>query len=144
MYAHKPFGILRKFFLLCFGHLFCVMVWCVAFLAAANISIKAFVCPSVFPSLCEHVSSPITMVFYQMIRNTNCLWLPSFQGHMSNFKVTQPKNLVKLVKFRVFGHFQENAWDKGLKFGMLMYPDHQIRFWSRSVDFTNFGGILAQ
>ena len=34
--------------------------------------------------------------------------------------------------------------DKGLKFGMLMYPDHLFRFSSRSVDFTNFGGILIQ
>ena len=27
---------------------------------------------------------------------------------------------------------------------MLLYPDHLIIFWSRSADFTNFGGILTQ
>ena len=29
-------------------------------------------------------------------------------------------------------------------YGMLMYPDHLIRFWSRSVDLTNLGGMLTQ
>ena len=63
-----------------------------------------------------------------MIRNTYWLWLPNFQGHMANFKVTQAKkNLVKRVKLRVFGHFLENAWGKGLKYRMLMYPDHLIK-----------------
>ena len=37
----------------------------------------------------------------------------------------RPKNLVKRVNFRVFGHFLENRGGKGLKFGMLMYPDHR-------------------
>ena len=71
----------------------CHGVKCVAFLAAASISMKAFVFPSVCPSLCEYVPSLITMVRYQMIRNTYCLWRPNFQGHMSNFKVTQAKKL---------------------------------------------------
>ena len=44
-----------------------------------------------------------------------------FQGH------TGQKNLVKRVKLRVFGHFLENAWGKGLKYHMLMYPDHLIK-----------------
>ena len=86
------------------------------------------VCPSVCPSLCEYVSSSITLVLYHMIRCTYCLSLPNFQGHMVNFKVTQAKkNLVKRVKLRVFGHFLENAWGKGLKYRMLMYPDHLIK-----------------
>ena len=47
---------------------------------------------------------------------------------MENFKVTQAKkNLVKRVKLRIFGHFLENAWGKGLKYRMLMYPDHLIK-----------------
>ena len=103
----------------------CCGVKCVAFLATASISIKAFVFPSASPSLCEHVPSLITMVGYQMIRNTYCLWRPNFQGHMSNFKVTQAKISVKRVNFTVFGHFLENSGGKGLKFGMLMYPDHR-------------------
>ena len=44
-----------------------------------------------------------------------------FQGH------TGQKKLVKRVKLRVFGHFLENAWGKGLKYRMLMYPDHLIK-----------------
>ena len=44
-----------------------------------------------------------------------------FQSH------TGQKNLVKWVKLRVFGHFLENAWGKGLKYRMLMYPDHLIK-----------------
>ena len=95
---------------------------------------------SVCLSLCEHVSTPIILVFHQMVRNTYCLWFPNFQGHMSNFEVTQAKNF----KFRVFWHFLENALGKGLECGMLMYSDHLIRFWSRSVDLSNFGGILIQ
>ena len=50
---------------------------------------------------------------------------PNSQGHVSNFKVTQAKDLVKRVNFRVFGHFMENRGGKDLKFGMLMYRDHR-------------------
>ena len=39
----------------------------------------------------------------------------------------RPKNLVKRVKLRVFGHFLENAWGKALKYRMLMNPDHLIK-----------------
>ena len=122
----------------------CSVLWCVVYVILRCGKLPP-VCLSVCPSLCEHVSSPITLVLYQMIRNAYCLWLPNFQGHMANFKVTQAKkNLVKWVKSRVFGHFLKNAWGKGLKYHVLLYPDHLIRFWSRSVDFTNFGGILTQ
>ena len=41
-----------------------------------------------------------------------------FQGH------TGQKKQVKRIKSRVFGHFLENAWGKGLKYPMLLYPDH--------------------
>ena len=120
-----------SFFLLCFGHLFGVMVCSVCHSSlrqTVHPSVCLSVCLSDCPSLCEHVSSPITLVRYQIIRNTYCFWLPNFQGHMANFKVTQAKkNLVKRVKSRVFGHFLENAWDKCLKYHMLLYPDHLIR-----------------
>ena len=83
---HFEFSV--SFFLLCFGHLFGVMV-CRVRHSSLRQTVRPSVCLSVCPSLCEHVSSPITMVLYQMIRNTYCLWLPNFQGHMANFKVTQ-------------------------------------------------------
>ena len=76
------------FFLLCFGHLFGVMV-CSVCHSSLRQTVRPSVCLSVCPSLCEHVSSPITLVLYQMIRNTYCLWLPNFQGHTANFRVTQ-------------------------------------------------------
>ena len=38
------------------------------------------------------------------------------------------KTQVKRVKSRVFGHILEKAWGKGLKYHMLLYPDHLIRF----------------
>ena len=122
------------------------VLWCVVYviLRCGKLSVCLSVCLSICPCLCEHVSSPITSVLYEMIRNTYCLWLPNFQGHMANFKVTQAKKTVKRVKLMVFGHFLENAWGKGLKYHMLLYPDHLIRFWLRSVDFTNFDGILNQ
>ena len=119
----------------------CSVLWCVvyAILRCGKLPVRLSVCPS----LCEHVSSLITLVLYHMIRNTYCLWLPNFQGHMANSKVTQAKKPSETVTFRVFGHFLENAWGNGLKYHMLLYPDHLFIFWSRSVDFTNFGGILT-
>ena len=145
IYAHAPFRFLRKFFLLCFGHLFGVMVCIVC-----HSSLRQTVRPSVCLFVC--LSQPLWACFitdylatyYQMIRNTYCFWLPNIQGHMANFKVTQAKkNPVKRIQSRVFEHFLENAWGKGLECHILLYPDHRIRFWSRSVDFTNFGGILT-
>ena len=41
-----------------------------------------------------------------MIRNTYCLWLLNFQGHMANFKVTQakknPSETAQIKGFREF------------------------------------------
>ena len=41
-----------------------------------------------------------------MIRNTYCLWLPNFQGHVANFKVTQAKKKLsetgQIKGFRAF------------------------------------------
>ena len=119
----------------------CYGVLCMSFFAAANC---LSVCLSVCPSLCEHVSSPITLVLYQMIRNTYCFWLPNFPGHMENCKVTQAKKTSETGQIKGFRAFSGQRMGEGLKYHMLLYPDHQIRFWSRSVDFTNFGGILTQ
>ena len=112
IYAHTPFRILRTFFLLCFGHLFGVMVCSVCHFSCGKhihkhpcLSVRLSVCLSVCPSLCEHVKSAITLVLYQMIRNTYWLWLLNFQGHMANFKVTRPKNLVKRVKLTLYALF---------------------------------------
>ena len=51
---------------------------------------------------------------------SNVIWQIS-RSHRS-------KNLVKRVKFRVFGYFLENAWGNGLKYPMPLYPDHLIIF----------------
>ena len=40
-------------------------------------------------------------------------------------KIADWSHRPKRVNFRVFGHFLENRGGKGLKFGMLMYPDHR-------------------
>ena len=58
---------------------------------------------------------------------------PDYLQHWSDYShglliflifVLQYFDLVKLVKFVVSWHFPENAWTNGLKFCMLMYPDH--------------------
>ena len=129
MYAHAPFRILRKVFFFSYVLVTCSVLWCVVCHSSLRQTARPSVCLSVCPSLCEHVSSPITLVLYQMIRNTYCFWLPNFQGHNAIFNATQAKQrLVKRVKSRVFGHFLENAWGKGLRYHMLLYPDHLIRF----------------
>ena len=66
-----------------------LVLWCVVYvnLRCGKLSVRLSVCPS----LCEHVSSPITLVLYQMIRNTYYLWLPNFQGHVANLMVTRAK-----------------------------------------------------
>ena len=136
----------------------CWVLWCVVYviLHCGKLSVRLSVCPS----LCEHVSSPITLVLYQMIRNTYCLWLPNFQGHIANFKVNdktwwygsnsgfsgifllvapkfprlygkfqgQWQNLVKRVKFRVFGYFLENAWGERpeIPYAAVSWPPNYI------------------
>ena len=62
-----------------------------------------YICPSISPSLSEYISSLITMIFYHINVNTYYLWLPQFQGHLSNFKVIEAKSLLKHVKFGVSG-----------------------------------------
>ena len=53
---------------------------------------------------------------------------PKFSRSYGKFKGhTGQNNLVTRVKLRVFGHFLENARGKGLKYCMLMYPDHLIK-----------------
>ena len=50
-------------------------------------------------------------------------------------------NLVKLVKFRVSGHFLKNAWEEWpeILHASVFWPSKFIKFWSRSVDFSLFG-----
>ena len=73
-------------------------------IAVAHSYINTFVCRPVCLSVSLTVRlsqpkrtclSPITTILNQFIRNTYHLWQPYFQGHLSNFKVTQPNNLVK-------------------------------------------------
>ena len=93
-----------SFFLLCLGHLFGVMVCSVCHSSLWQ-TVRPSVYLSVFPSLCEHVSSPITLVLYQMIRNTSTacgfqiskvIWqisrshrpkIPSEMGQIQGFRV---------------------------------------------------------
>ena len=52
---------------------------------------------------------------------------------------------MKWVKFRVSGHFPENAWRKWpeiLHAGVSWSPSELISLWLPSVDFSNFGSIL--
>ena len=109
-------------------------------LATASSFINTLVCPSACPSLCGHISSPIIMTFCHIIGNAHPLWLPSFQGHMSNFKVTQAKKLMEQVKFVDSGHFQKNAWKKWPAY--ISWPE-LIRSWSQSIYFPNFDAFLT-
>ena len=61
-----------------------------------------------------------------------------FQGH------TGKKKTIETGQIKSFRAFSGERMGEGLKHHMLLYPYHLIRFWSRSVDFTNFGGILTQ
>ena len=114
-------------------------------------SLRQTVRPSVCLSVCLSVPAFASM-FHHRLPWYFIRWLETPTAFGSQiFKVIwqilrshSPKKLVKRVKSMVFVHFLENAWRKGLKYHMLLYPDHLIRFWSRSVDFTNFGGILTQ
>ena len=126
----------------------CSVLWCVvtSFFAAAN-------CPSVCLSVC--LSQPLPACF---ITDYLCtlsddkkrllLLAPNFsrsygkfQGHTGQ-KTKKTSETGQIKGFRAFSG--ERMQVKGLKYHMLLYPDHLIRFWSRSVDFTNFGGILTQ
>ena len=55
-------------------------------------------------------------------------------------------NLVKHVKFGIFGHFPENAWREWpriLHADLFWPPSELIRFWSCSVDFPHYGAPLG-
>ena len=54
------------------------------------------------------------MIFYH-INVCTYLWLPQFQGHLSNFKVIEAENLLKHVKFQGSGHFLENTNEKKIE-----------------------------
>ena len=57
---------------------------------------------------------------------------------MANFKVTQAKHPSETCQIKGFRAFSGERMGKGLKYDMLLYLDHLIRYWSQSVDFTNF------
>ena len=63
-----------------------------------------------------------------MIRNTHCLWLPSFQGHMTNFKVTQAKKHSKtgqIKGFPVFSGERMGEWPEIL-YADVSWPPNYI------------------
>ena len=122
-----------------------------SFLAAAIISMNALVCPSVclsvrpsVPAFASTFHHRLPWYFIRWLETPTACGSQMFKVILQISRSHRPKkSLVKRAKLRVFGHFLENARGKGLKYRMLMYPDHLIRFWSRSVDFTNFVGILT-
>ena len=48
-----------------------------------------------------------------MIRNNYCLWLPNFQGHMANFKVTQAKKFSETDQIKGFRAFSGERMEEG-------------------------------
>ena len=93
----------------------CSVLWCVVcgILAAASISIKASVCLPVCPSVSAFANSFHYRLPWYVIR-----WFETACGSQIFEVICQisrshsPKNFVKRVKFRVFGHFRENAWGR--------------------------------
>ena len=64
-------------------------------------------------------------------------WISSFWHHF---------DFVKRVKFRVSGHFPENAWREWaqiLHADVSWPPAELISLWLRSVEFPSFGTILT-
>ena len=154
----------------------CWVLWCVVhvILRCGKLSVRLSVC----------LSQPLRARFITDYLGTLSddwkhllLVAPKFPRSYCKFQ-GQWQNLVKRVKYRVFGYFLacgsqiskviwqisssmtkpgetgqiqgfrvfsgERMGGNGLKYHMLLYPDHQIIFWSRSAYFTNFGGILTQ
>ena len=68
-----------------------------------GLSISPSLCPSVCPSLSEHVLSSITMIFHQIITKHQLLVAAIFLRSSVNFKVTQPKTLVKCPNMWFWG-----------------------------------------
>ena len=145
---HFEFYVIFFFYVL----VTCSVLWCVVYVIfSCDKHIHKRPCLSVSLSVCPSVPAFASTFRHRLLWNL-IIWLetPTVCGSKI-FKVIwqisrshRPQNLVKRVKLSVFRYVLENAWGKGLKYCMLMYPDHLIRFWSRSVDFTNFGGILTQ
>ena len=106
VYAHAPFRILRKLFLLCFGHLFGVMVCSVC-----HSSLRQTVRPSVCPSVPAFASTFHHRLPWYFIRWLKPLLLVApkfprsygiFQGYTGQKK---PSETGQIQGFRVF------AWD---------------------------------
>ena len=65
----------------------------------------------------------ITLVLYQMIRNTYCLWLPNFQGNMANLK--KPSETGQIQGFRVFSGERIGERPK-IPFAAVSWPPNYI------------------
>ena len=63
-----------------------------------------------------------------MIRNTYCLSLPNFQGHVANFKVTKAKKSSETGQIQGFRVFSGERMGERPEIHMLLYPDHRIKF----------------
>ena len=113
----------------------CSVLWCVVYVIfSCGKHIHKRPCLSVSLSVRPSVPA-FASTFHDRLPCYFIIWLetPTACGSQI-FKVLwqisrshRPKNLMKRVKLRVFGHFLENAWGKGLKYRMLMYPDYLIK-----------------
>ena len=123
----------------------CSVLWCVVYviLRCGKLSVRLSVCPSV-PAFASTFHHRLPWYFIRWLETLTACGSQISKVIWQISRSHRPKKQVKRVKFRVFGYFLENAWGNGLKYHMLLYPDHLILFWSRSADFTNFGGILTQ
>ena len=82
-----------------------------------------------------------TLMYLDHLQN----WLVYGQGLLI-FLILALFWLSEGVKFGVSGHFPENAWRKWPEIvhaDVSWPPAEQISWWSRSVDFSNFGTILT-
>ena len=111
----------------------CSVLWCVVYVIfSCGKHIHKRPCLSVNLSVRSSVPA-FASTFYHRLPWYFIIWLetPTACGSQI-FKVIwqisrSHKYLVKRVKLRVLGHFLGNAWGKGLKYRMLMYPDHLIK-----------------
>ena len=81
---------------------------------SVRVSICLPLCPSVFPSLSDHVSSPITMTFNHIIRKSCGFLISMVISQIS--RSHSPKNFGKWAKY-----FLDKAWAGWSKACMRMY-----------------------
>ena len=114
-------------------------------------------CPSVRSSVRPSVRRGFWAFAGERIEGMACkFYMLMYLDHLQNWLVCSYGLLIflifavfwlnELVKFRVSGHFSENAWREWLEIlhaDVSWPPSEQISSWSRFVHFSNFGTILT-